>query len=303
MFRRKLWWCILTAGVTSVCLAQQQSSSSIPFTLQDNLIRVPVVLDGQQVEAVLDSGTGSLGLDYAYAISLGLKPGASNGTVPGGGAPEPMFPVTVKHLEFGPEQLSDISGVALDLRHLSSSSGFSVQVLLGQPVIKDRALRIDYPNRRITFLSPGAEAVCADPIPVSFYGGAPVVAVTLRATPESQPRTLHLVLDLGTRHYAAMLGGSFLSTADGQAMERAGKAQQVGTGTGGAFDGYSVQVASLTVGKHHFNKLAVALTSHVGGFQAGVIDGSLGVPLWEDGTVTLDYAHERVCLDLPLGPG
>jgi hypothetical protein len=292
----KLCWYALAAGMTGVGCAQSRSSS-IPFTLQDNLVRVPIVLNGQPVEAVLDSGTGSLGLDHAYAVSLGLKLGDSIGMVPGGGVPEPMYPVTVKQLSFGPVELSDVRGIALDLGHISSSSGFAVPVLLGQPVIKDRAIRIDYPNRRITFLRPGEEAACADPLPVSFYGGAPVVTVMLQATSESQPRTLHLILDLGTRHYAALLGGSFLATADGQAIETRGKEQDLGMGTGGEFSGYVGQVASLTLGKHSFSNLTVALTSHVGAFQAGGVDGSLGVPLWEDRVVTLDYAHGHVCLD------
>jgi hypothetical protein len=302
MVRSPRWWCGLVLGMCGVCCAQTQSSS-VAFTLEDNLVRVPIVLNGQPVEAVLDSGTGSLGLDHAYAVSLRLKLGDSIGMVPGGGAPEPMFPLTVKHLSFGPVELSDVPGIALDLGHISSSSGFAVPVLMGQPVIKDRAMRVDYLHRRVIFLRPGEEAACADPLPVTFYGGTPVVTVVLQATAESEARTLHLILDLGTRHYAALLGGSFLATPEAQAMEGRSKEQELGSGTGGVFSGYVGRVATLTVGKRSFTDLTVALSSHVGAFQAGVVDGSMGVPLWVGGAVTLDYAHGHVCIDVASGEG
>ena len=71
---------VLTLGVHTAT-AQQ---SEITFQLQDNLIRVPVVIDGTTVDAVLDSGTGSFGLDRAFASSVGLRPGTEIGGVPGG---------------------------------------------------------------------------------------------------------------------------------------------------------------------------------------------------------------------------
>jgi hypothetical protein len=48
---------------------------SMPFQLQDNLIRVPILINGSKADAVLDSGTGALGVDRTFALSLGLRPG------------------------------------------------------------------------------------------------------------------------------------------------------------------------------------------------------------------------------------
>jgi hypothetical protein len=45
--------------------------------------------------------------------------------------------------------------------------------------------------------------------------------------------------------------------------------------------------------------LKVALTSHVEAFKAGLVDGTLGVPLWARGVVTFDYTRQQVCFDLP----
>jgi Aspartyl protease len=67
----------------SVAAAQE---ISMPFQLQDNLIRVPILINGSKADAVLDSGTGALGVDRTFALSLGLRPGEENGKIPGGGA-------------------------------------------------------------------------------------------------------------------------------------------------------------------------------------------------------------------------
>ena len=80
-------------------------------------------------------------------------------------------------------------------------------------------------------------------------GGVPVIAVKLQATPSSELRTLHLVVDLGTRHYPAMLGGPFLKTTDGEALQKMGATKQLGTGTGGGIEGSEATLAQLQVGK------------------------------------------------------
>ena len=187
--------------------------------------------------------------------------------------------------------------IAVDLSHLTASAGFPVRLLLGLPVFRQSALRVDYPARTLTFLA--LPPPCADPIPFTIYGGAPLVAATVVATASGAPHILHLIVDLGTRHAAVLLGGSFLETTDGQALQAAGHPGQLGTGTGGVVMGALASIAGLTVGNHHFSNVAIALTHHVGILEKGVADGTLGVPLWQTGSVTFDYARSTVCIDLP----
>lgn len=87
----------------------------------------------------------------------------------------------------------------------------------------------------------------------------------------------------------------FLDSAEGKMLEREGKAMQVGTGTGGDVPGTVIHVATLELGSHTFQGLTVALTSHVGAFSLGFADGSLGVPLWQKGVISLDYAKRQLC--------
>jgi hypothetical protein len=96
-----------------------------------------------------------------------------------------------------------------------------------------------------------------------------------------------------------MLGGPFLETTDGEALQKMGATKQLGTGTGGRIEGSEATLARLQVGKLRVDGLKVALTSHVGAFKAGLVDGTLGVPLWAGGVVTFDYPRQQVCFDLP----
>lgn len=74
---------------------------------------------------------------------------------------------------------------------------------------------------------------------------------------------------------------------------------QVGTGAGGAVQGTITSIAGLTIGSRSFQNLTIALTHNVAILERGVADGTLGVPLWQNGVITFDYARKTVCLDLP----
>jgi hypothetical protein len=109
-----------------------------------------------------------------------------------------MFPLTLDEIDFGSEHLEHVPAIALSLDHLSASSGFPVDVLLGRPLFADQSVLIDYPARKIFLFRVGAERQCSNPVPLSFWGGAPVISVALKPTPTSPPIQLHLIVDLGS---------------------------------------------------------------------------------------------------------
>jgi len=281
---------------------ESERSTTLPFQLQDNLIRVPITLNGHTASAVLDSGTGALALDRSFALSIGMKPGATIGDAPGGGGPSALYPISIDSLQFGPEHLANLNGVAIDLAQISRSAGFPVDVLLGQPVFAPQPLRIDYPRRQIKFLPADQPMTCADPVPFTMAGGSPAIAVTIRANPSGPSRVLHLVVDLGTRHSVAMIGGTFLAYPEAKDLIAHSHAQQVGTGTGGSMQGYFSEVSSLQIGSHTLLSPTVTLTSDLKLATLGIADGTLGVPAWIDGTVTFDYAHGLLCFTSPASP-
>ena len=291
------------AGFLLALVAPAEGSAHQPFTLDDNLIRVRAMIDGKSVTAVLDSGTSQVILNRAAAARLGLDPGAASISALGGGAgAQALRPLLIDSVQFGHLHLEDVHGFAMELTPLSMSAGFTIDALLGGPLFNTKIISVDYPNRRIDVLDSDGSVTCQDPIPIMIIAGVPVVAVTIRANGATPPTVLHLIIDLGTRHFAAMLGGSFLDTDAGRELLREARPTQIGTGTGGRINGSVANVRELKIEGQTFPNVQVALTREVKAFEMGAVDGTLGVPLWSSGGITFDYPHQRVCIVPGLGP-
>jgi hypothetical protein len=254
-------------------------------------------VNGKHLSAVLDSGSGTILIDHAAAHRLAIRQGNHGGNALGGGKKaQPFFPVMIASLRFGPLALVKTPGVAMTLTPLSTSAGFPVDILLGHPVLAVRPLTIDYATQQITFQPADARLACDHPVPISIKNGVPMVTVRLRTTANSSAVPLHMIVDLGTRHFAVIIGGAFLKSPAGKALAKSGAAKQVGTGTGGAITGTIARVDRLTIGTQKFHNMTVALTNEIGVLSGGYADGTLGVPLWRHGQIGFDYAHHQLCL-------
>ena len=124
------------------------------------------------MEAVLDSGTGSLALDLAFARSLGLEPAKTTGMVPRGrharanvSSCAERDPVWAGTVDAGPGNRvgSRSSEFVPEVSNAGVAGGTALCGL-------DAAGRL-YPARLITFLPRGQTAACSDPIPFVPVGG------------------------------------------------------------------------------------------------------------------------------------
>lgn len=269
----------------------------IPFELADNLVRIPVDVNGQRRTGVLDSGAGAVLVDRQVSRALGLSEGASAGDAAGGGNDaKQLLPVTIPRLAAGPFRFEDVAAYAVDLGNLSSSAGFPVDVLLGAPAFQDGTISVDYARRQVTVDRSGATVDCVSPIPLEIVHGTPVIEIEVRPTEGELPVRLKVMVDLGTRHSALVLGGAFVRSELGQRLLRTALAKEIGFGVGGAVKGAAVRVAEVRAGASSFGPLEVSLTSDVPAFEGTGIDGTLGVPLWNGGVIAFDYPGRRLCL-------
>jgi hypothetical protein len=270
---------------------------AIRFELRDNLVAFETTINGQKQTAVLDSGAGALVLDRLFAERIGLNAKAAVGEVAGGGAQaQQLQPITVAKLTVGPLRFANIDGYAVNLEQLSASAGFPINILVGAPAFKSGAVTVDYQRRTVTFGPSGSARGCQSPISITIVHDVPVVEAELRPTADSEPVRLKLVVDLGTRDHAVLLGGRFFRSKAGETLLKSGVPQQVGHGTGGAVEGSVSRAAEMRIGKMSIADPEVALSSGVSAFEAGGFDGSLGVPLWKDGAITFDYQRNQICI-------
>lgn len=278
-------------------VAVPSEPTTIRFELRDNLVAFDATINEQKQTAVLDSGAGALVLDRVFADRIGLRPTVSVGEVAGAGAQaQQLQPITVSSLSVGPLRFANIEGYAVNLEQLSASAGFPINLLVGAPAFKSGAVTVDYQRRLITFGPSGSAPACQSPIPMTVVHDVPVVEVELRPAADAEPVRLKLVVDLGTRDHAVLLGGRFYRSKAGEMMLKSGVPQQVGHGTGGAVQGSVSRAAEMRIGKMQIAQPQVALSASVSAFEAGGFDGSLGVPLWKDGAISFDYQRNQICI-------
>lgn len=271
--------------------------ASIPFKLRDNLVTIDTIINGRRLSAVLDSGASYMVIDRGMVQKLGLSEGASVGDVAAAGSQaEQLRPIDIKSLIVGPLRFDHVPGHTVNLGQLSASAGFPIQLLVGAPAFKHGAVTVDYRRHRVTFGPSRSAPACAAPIPLNVVDNVPVAEVEMRTTPQADPVRLKLVVDLGTRHNAMMVGGPFLRSEAGMALMRSGREQKVGHGVGGAVQGNIARIAELHAGALQVADVQVALTAGASAFEAGIVDGSLGVPFWEKGVVTFDYPAKQMCI-------
>ena len=283
---------LLAAG-----LLPANNSAKEAFELKDNLVRLPAIVDGRQVTSVLDSGTSQVILDRPTSERIGLLTSSPTASALGGGSgPQPLSPIVIQRVQVGSVQLENVNGFAMTLKPLSTSAGFQIEVLLGGPIFESHVVQVDYQAHRVSFLKPERFPDCKNPIPIAISSGVPVATVLLNPKDGSPPITLHMIVDLGTRHYAAVIGGRLLDTEEGKALLARARPAKVGTGTGGAVEGSVLDIGRIDIGSQTFTNVQVALTRDIKAFQGATIDGTLGVPLWNKGSITFDYSHRQLCL-------
>ncbi|MDR7256340.1 hypothetical protein J2X47_000501 [Sphingomonas sp. BE270] len=272
----------------------------IPFELADNLVRISVDVNGQRRSGVLDSGAGAVLIDRQASKELGLSEGGSAGDAAGGGnEAKALMPVTISRLVAGPFRFEKLAAYAVDLRNLSSSAGFPVDVLLGAPAFQNGTVSVDYARRQVTVDRSGATVRCASPIPLEIMHEAPVIEIDVRPTGNDGPVRLKVLVDLGTRHSSLVLGGAFVRSEPGKRLLQKAVAKEIGFGVGGAVKGAVARVADVRAGASSFGSLEVSLTSDVPAFEGTGIDGTLGVPLWNGGVIAFDYAGRHLCITRP----
>jgi hypothetical protein len=274
-----------------------EAVASIPFELIDNLVVVEANINGRAQRSVLDSGASVIVVDQFFSQDLGLSEQQSIGEVAGAGAQaQQLRPVEISSLMVGPLRLAHVPSYSVNLEHLTASAGFPIALLLGSPVFKDGAVSVDYVRRQVSFGPTGSLGECEDPIPMAIVHDVPMVEVQLKPTPESEPVHLKLIVDLGTRHRAMVIGGPFVRSPVGRALMQTAAMQKVGHGTGGKVEGSVARMAEVMLGSSRVTDLEVALTPGVAAFESGAFDGSLGVPLWKNGVITFDYPAQVLCI-------
>jgi hypothetical protein len=278
----------------------------IPFELRGDLAIVPVEVNGQAAMLVLDTGSGAMVLDTAFAREARLDQSGTQAHVRGS-SDMTMQLRTARSVRLGSAPLVDVLVVATDISDVQARIGYDVRGTIGFELFDNYVVAVDYAARTITLYDPtsfsyrGAGTI----VPLTIEHRLPVVKATL-VTRKSGPVGARLHLDLGSGDYAIRLATRFLAVHD-VSKDTATVRAPFGAGVGGVSVGELMRLPQLRLGSLIIARPSTALSREsAGAFGADAeTDGTIGASVFKHTRLVIDYSRSRAIveprerLDLP----
>lgn len=277
----------------------QQAPIVVPFELRGDIALVRASVNGLPALLILDTGSGVVTLDSAFAVSAGIESSGPHAHVMGARNVS-MRLGAARSIRLGAAELTDASVAATTaFRDVQARLGHDVLGSIGWDLFRKYVAVIDYEARTVTL---------HDPESFTYHGRGTVVPVT---TPHRLPiaqasivtRTrgtidARLVLDLGSANYALRLSTAFVA-AHGIDQDTATVIGPFGAGVGGVSEGRLLRLPRLELGGLMIERPSTALSQATDGAfgNSAQADGAIGVPLFRRTRMIVDLPHDRVILE------
>lgn len=291
---------IVVAGCSSRQTTRLTQPVTVPFELRGDYALVTVSVNGHPALLILDSGSGALVLDSAFARTAGVSWSRfMSGIAEGNNRTGAVRIGSADSVRIGAAMLSHVRVAGVDLNDVRAKVGRDVQGALGFELFERYVVAIDFPLKTITLYEPAefhyeGHGVI---VPITIEQNLPVVQASI-VTRTRGILPAHLHLDLGSSSYALRLSSGFVARHD-IAHDTSTVTGVFGTGVGGTMDGQILRLPQLRIGKLEINRPSTALSSaKEGAFgMNATTDGTIGVPVFRGSKLILDYSHSRAVIE------
>lgn len=270
--------------------------ATIPFTLIDNRIFVPVTINGRgPYQFIFDTGGANI-LDPAAAKDLGLKLDPDGEAWGAGAARQQAWRTDVARADLGSVAIRDHEFRVISLEAIRRAIGFRrLDGLVGRELFERFVVDIDYAGQTLTFAEPKSwspPGALGNPHALGFYDGIP----TLPAVVGDLKGTF--IIDTGDRS-SLTLFGPFVDRHSLRA-KYAKKVQAItGWGVGGPIPA-DVTRSTFAFAGHTLEGTVTRMPLlKTGGFASIDAAGSIGTGLLKRFRATFDYSRRH----LYLSPG
>ncbi|HET9818644.1 MAG TPA: PDZ domain-containing protein [Rhodanobacteraceae bacterium] len=267
--------------------------TTIPFKLVNDVILIPVSVNGHSLEFAVDTGGVAI-LTRRAAKRIGIE---GKGALQGGGFGKKSVDVAiakVKKLVLGGKvELRNQEFFIFPIANLSSVLATKFDGSVGYGLLKRFVVRVDYANHKLTFIRSDAfdpaDAGTAVPF-TSSGGGAPLVKASIDGIPG--------VFKIDTGSIAALtLYAPYVKSHDLYSRYSATPATIAHWGIGGSSRARFARGGLLKIGSVAVNDPVLALSTAKKGASANKrIAGNIGGKILKRFTVTFDYAHQKMYL-------
>ena len=261
-----------------------------PVKLVKGLVLVEGMLEGQRGYFIVDTGAPGLVVNRPPADSVEIRQGHSLWQ------PLSIGEVVLQELQWGPELLSDVPALSLDLKHLEAYSEETILGLLGYQLLRDYLVFIDYrkeeaywvKNQNGTVLNPKGRAFTCG---FELLDHLPVITLTVDSI------QLRFVIDTGS---------SVNLISDQAAMRITETGGLTGNGPITLLEGLerssellpTLIIPRLLLGEIVQRDQAFNVTNlqPVSEFVGSRIDGILGYHFLKDRRLILDYHQQKLTI-------
>jgi Aspartyl protease/PDZ domain len=286
--------------------ASLQGPVVVQFELRGDVAIVDVEVNGQPTRLILDSGSGALALDSAFAqraqIEMSsLVHGSANGTS------TPVRIGSARDVRVGSAPLTNVRVAVVNIAAVQAKVGYDVHGTLGFELFNRYVVDIDYVARTITLSEPTdfSYSGTGTVVPVSIERNVPVASASI-VTRRSGTIPVRLTLDLGSSVWVLRLGSRVVKAHD---LEHDTVTVQgvFGTGVEGVTEGSLLRMPQVRLGSLAVMRPSVALSREVSGAfgETASTDGTIGASVFARTRMIFDYSRSRVIfeprgrLDLP----
>jgi hypothetical protein len=283
---------------------KSQLKQRVSFKLINNLIVIPVTINGQELSFILDTGVDKTVIfNLSKNDSIGLL-NTEKITLRGLGGGEPVTAILSKNNKMEVKGLfaynESIYIILKDFFDLSSKMGTTIHGIIGYNLIKNFVVKINYKAKQIDFYNPDTYAYkkCkkCEILPIEFYRKKPFVNVAVQLdTLGTKLIPVKMLVDSGGSD-AIWLFENF--NAEIKTPKRFFNAI-LGEGLSGTIFGKRSRIPKLKIGKFEIKKPTVSFLDSLSTLNAQKFknrNGSIGGNILKRFTVWLDYPGKQIML-------
>jgi predicted aspartyl protease len=276
----------------------------VRFKLINNLIVIPIELNGQNVSFILDTGVDktiifnlsqndSIGLNNVKRINLqGLGDGESLEAL--------LSKNNTMKLKTFVSNSEDVYVILKDKFDVSGKMGVTVHGIIGHKIFKDAIVYINYTTKRLTlynpkYYKPKKCRKCQD-FPLQFYRNKPYINAKVQLDTVGKKQTdVKLLIDTGGSEAVWL----FENTKEEIKTPINHFRDILGEGLSGTIYGNKSRIKGITMGRFHIKNPTVSFLDSASTYYARQFkqrNGSIGGNILKRFKVWVDYPNKKITL-------
>jgi len=276
----------------------------INFKLINNLIIIPLEINGKRMSFILDTGLSKTILFHVNKKdSLDLK-NIEKVTLQGLGSGKPIYALVSKHNRFKIKNLisndEDLHIVLNDKLDLSSKMGITIHGIIGYNLFRSAIVKVNYKTKRITFYNPKTfsykKCKKCETFPLQFYRKKPYISMKVQLDTVFNKNThVKMLVDTGGSDAIWL----FEHTKKEIVTPKRFFKDVLGEGLNGTIYGNRSRIPAIFLGRFTIKKPTVSFLDSISTFNARKIEGrngSIGSSVLKRFKVWIDYPNRKMTL-------